>query len=88
MGHWAESLVDEFAQQIGGNPDRRMLTDLAAQAGREMEILSGRSFRPLRRMTSIFENQRLALRRHPGHAGRPMEIWREYGRSPTRLTPR
>jgi hypothetical protein len=36
-----------------------MLTDLAAQAGREMEILSGRSFRPLRRMTSIFETNGL-----------------------------
>jgi hypothetical protein len=59
MGHWAESLVDEVAQQIGGNPDRRLLTDLAVQAGREMEILSGRSFRPLRRATSVFETNGL-----------------------------
>lgn len=59
MGHWAESLVDEFARQIGGNPDRRLLTDLAAQAGREMEVLSGRTFRPLRRMTSVFETNGL-----------------------------
>jgi len=43
MGHWAESLVDEFAQQIGGNPDRRMLTDLAAQAGRQHEDHNGQS---------------------------------------------
>ena len=59
MGHWAESLVDEVAQQIGGNPDRRLLMDLAAQAGRELEVLSGRSFRPLRRMTSVFETNGL-----------------------------
>jgi hypothetical protein len=59
MGHWSESLVDEVAQQIGGNPDRRLLMDLAAQAGREMEVLSGRSFRPLRRMTSVFETNGL-----------------------------
>jgi hypothetical protein len=38
MGHWAESLVDEVAQQIGGNPDRRLLMDLAAQAGRELGV--------------------------------------------------
>ena len=59
MGHWSESLVDEVAEQIGGNPDRRLLRDLAAQAGREMEVLSGRSFRPLRRMTSVFETNGL-----------------------------
>jgi hypothetical protein len=59
MGHWAESLVEEFAQQIGGNPDRRLLTDLAVQAGREIEILSGRSFRPLRRMSSVIETNGL-----------------------------
>jgi hypothetical protein len=59
MGHWSESLVDEIAQQIGGNPDRRLLMDLAAQAGRELEVLSGRSFRPLRRMTSVFETNGL-----------------------------
>ena len=39
----------------GGSPDRRMLTDLLARVGRELEVLSGRSFHPLRRMTSIFE---------------------------------
>jgi hypothetical protein len=32
-----------------------VLIDLAAQAGRELEVLSGRSFHPLRRMTSVFE---------------------------------
>jgi hypothetical protein len=55
MGHWSESLVDELAHETGGNPDRRVLTDLLAQAGRELEILSGRSFHPLRRTTSAIE---------------------------------
>ena len=59
MGHWSESLVDEVAHEVaqrgGGSPDRRLLTDMLARVGRELEILSGRSFHPLRRMTSIFE---------------------------------
>lgn len=50
-----ESLVEELAQQLGGKPDRSVLMDLLAQAGRELETLSGRSFRPLRRTTSTFE---------------------------------
>jgi hypothetical protein len=52
-------LVDEVANDVarrgGGNPDRRMLTDLLAQVGREIDVLAGRSFRPARRATSIFE---------------------------------
>jgi hypothetical protein len=52
-------LVDEVAHEVarrgGGNPDCRMLIDVLAQAGREIEVLSGRSFRPARRTTSIFE---------------------------------
>jgi hypothetical protein len=55
MGHWSESLVDEAAQQIGGSPDRRVLMDLLPQAGRELEVLSGRSYHPLRRTTSVIE---------------------------------
>jgi hypothetical protein len=55
MGHWSESLVDEAAQQIGGEPDRDVLMDLLAKVGREMEVLSGRSFHSVRRMTSVFE---------------------------------
>jgi hypothetical protein len=59
MGHWAESLVDEVAHEVaqrgGGSPDRRMLIDVLAEVGRELEVLSGRSFRPARRMTSVFE---------------------------------
>jgi len=52
-------LVDEVAHEVaqrgGGSPDRRMLIDMLAQAGGEMDILSGRSFQPARRMTSVFE---------------------------------
>lgn len=59
MGHWSESLVDEAVQQIGGSPDRRVLVDLLAQAARELEVLSGRSFHPPRRTTSIFESNGL-----------------------------
>ncbi len=59
MGHWSESLVDEIAHEVaqrgGGSPDRRMLIDMLARVGRELEVLSGRSFRSLRRMTSVFE---------------------------------
>jgi hypothetical protein len=55
MGHWSETLVDELAQQIGGSADRNLLTDLLAQVGRELDVLSGRSFPPLRRTTSTFE---------------------------------
>jgi hypothetical protein len=59
MGHWSEILVDEAAREIaqrgGGSPDRRVVMDLLAQAGRELDVLSGRSFRPARRTTSVFE---------------------------------
>jgi len=55
MGHWSESLVDELAQQVGGSPDRSLLMDLLAQAGRELDVLFGRGFHPLRRTTSTFE---------------------------------
>jgi hypothetical protein len=59
MGHWSESLVDEVAHEVaqrgGGSSDRRMLIDMLAQVGRELDVLSGRSFRPARRTTSIFE---------------------------------
>jgi hypothetical protein len=55
MGHWSEELVDETAQMIGGDPDRRLLTELLHQAGSELELLSGRRFHPIRRTTSSFE---------------------------------
>ena len=59
VGHWSEMLVDEVTREVarrgGSSPDRRMLTDLLARVGRELEVLSGRSFHPPRRATSIFE---------------------------------
>jgi hypothetical protein len=55
MGHWSESLVDEAAQRIGGSPDRGVLMDRLVQVGRELEVLSGRSFHALRRMTLVVE---------------------------------
>lgn len=55
MGHWSEGLVDEAAEFIGGNPDRNQLADLLAKAAGEIEVLSGRSFRPLHRVASTFE---------------------------------
>ncbi len=55
MGHWSESLVDEAAQQLGGSPDRRVLMDVLTKVGRNLEVLSGRSYHPPRRTTSVFE---------------------------------
>ncbi|MEV4568514.1 hypothetical protein AB0K12_32495 [Nonomuraea sp. NPDC049419] len=55
MGHWSESLLDEAEQQIGGKPDRSVLREVLIQAGREIDILSGRSFQPPRRATAVFE---------------------------------
>jgi hypothetical protein len=59
MGHWSEILLDEVAHEVarrgGGNPDRGVLVDMLARVGRELDVLSGRSFRPARRTTSLFE---------------------------------
>jgi hypothetical protein len=59
VGHWSETLADEVvhevAQRAGVIPDRRKVMDTLDRVGRELEILSGRSFHPLRQMTSIFE---------------------------------
>jgi hypothetical protein len=55
MGHWSESLVYEAAQRIGGIPDRGVLVDVLARVGRELEVLSGRSFHALRRATLVIE---------------------------------
>ncbi|MFG3035939.1 hypothetical protein ACGFYZ_03450 [Streptomyces sp. NPDC048330] len=55
MGHWAEGLADEAVKLIGGSPDRQVLTDMLVQAGREIDVLSGRSFQPLRLATSAIE---------------------------------
>ncbi|MGW3403521.1 hypothetical protein [Streptomyces zhihengii] len=55
MGHWSEGLVDEAVKLIGGSPDRQALTDMLVRAGREIDVLSGRTFQPLRRTTSAIE---------------------------------
>ncbi|MFD6444854.1 hypothetical protein ACFWEJ_07125 [Promicromonospora sp. NPDC060204] len=55
MGHWSEGLVDQAAHIIGGSPDRKKLTDLLAHAAAEVEVLSGRTFRPMRRTSSSLE---------------------------------
>jgi hypothetical protein len=79
MGHWSESLVDEAARQIGGNPDRHVLRDLAVQAGRELELLSGRSFHLLRRTTSTIESGGLPFVDvpdvHVGSLKSAVEVW-------------
>jgi hypothetical protein len=59
MGHWSDSLLDEFAQQIGGNPDRRDLAEALAKAGHRIDALTGRIFHPVRQMTSIIESNGL-----------------------------
>ena len=56
MGHWSESLVDDAAAKIGGDPDREALRQMFVQTGREIEVLSGRSFRELRRWTVNIES--------------------------------
>ncbi|GAA5172031.1 hypothetical protein GCM10023321_71340 [Pseudonocardia eucalypti] len=59
MRHWSELLADEAAQRLGGSVDRRVLIDLLARAGGELEVLSGRRFHPMRRMTSVIETNGL-----------------------------
>ncbi|MFE2106561.1 hypothetical protein ACFXAF_11935 [Kitasatospora sp. NPDC059463] len=53
MGHWSEGLVDEVMKLVGGSPDRQALTDILVRTGHEIDVLSGRSFRPLRRAASV-----------------------------------
>jgi hypothetical protein len=59
VGHWSENLADEVVREVvqraGVIPDRRKVMDTLDRVGGELEILSGRSFHPLRQMTSIFE---------------------------------
>src|SRR5438128_2286664 len=55
MGHWSESLVDEVARSVGGNPDRSRIVEILGQVGRETDTLSGRSFHAARRTMSTFE---------------------------------
>ena len=61
MGHWSEDLVEDLAQRLGGSPDRRLLVELLAEAGREIDVLAGRSFRALDRATAIIYSGGLPL---------------------------
>ena len=61
MGHWSEDLVEEFAQRLGGNSDRLLLVELLAEAGREIDVLAGRSFQPPRRATASITSGGLPL---------------------------
>ena len=61
MGHWSEDLVEDLAQHLGGNPDRRLLVELLAEAGSEIDTLAGRSFHPLHRATAIIDSGGLPL---------------------------
>lgn len=55
MRHWSEGLVDEVDRKTGGIFDRRVLIDALAQAGHELDVMSGRNFHPARRSQSVFE---------------------------------
>lgn len=61
MGHWSEDLVEEFTRRFGGNSDRRLLVELLAEAGGEIDVLAGRSFNPPRRATAIITSGGLPL---------------------------
>lgn len=61
MGHWSEDLVEELAQQVGGNPDRHLLLELLGVVGREIDVMAGRSFRPLHRATVTIDPNGLPL---------------------------
>ena len=61
MGHWSEDLAEELAQHLGGSPDRRLLVELLAEAGREIDALAGRNFHALRRATAIIDSGGLPL---------------------------
>ena len=61
MGHWSEDLVEELAEELGGSPDRRLLVELLAEVGSEIDVLAGRNFHPLSRATAIIDSCGLPL---------------------------
>lgn len=50
-----DEVVREVARRGGGTPDRGKVVEKLAEASGELELLSGRSFQPARRKTSVFE---------------------------------
>lgn len=71
MGHWSEDLVEEFALRFEGSSDRHLLVELLGQAGREIDVLAGRSFHPLRRATATITSGGLPLVDIPALEARP-----------------
>ena len=61
MGHWSEDLAEEFDRRLKASPDRRLLVELLAEAGGEIDVLAGRNFRPLHRATAIINSGGLPL---------------------------
>ena len=61
MGHWSEDLAEDLAQRLGDNPDRRLMVELLAEAGSEIDTLAGRSFQPLHRAAAIIDSGGLPL---------------------------
>lgn len=59
VGHWSENLVDDLARQVGGNPDPEELRRVLRKSAEEIETLSGRTFDPVRRSTTVFETNGL-----------------------------
>lgn len=55
VGHWSEELVDDVAGRVGESVDRELLLKTLLAAGREIELMSGRSFHGTRTSTSVFE---------------------------------
>jgi hypothetical protein len=85
MGHWSESLVDEAAQQIGGSPDRRVLTDLLAQR----PAASWRFYPAVASIRCAERPQSSSPTACPSWTSRTCRsarwnLWREQGRSRTR----
>ncbi|MFC0107851.1 hypothetical protein [Kibdelosporangium aridum] len=55
MGHWSEQLADELVQRLGADADPQRVAELLGRVGREIDVLTGRSFAPLRQVTSTLE---------------------------------
>lgn len=55
MGHWSDDLRDEVLEQLGPGVDRQTAIDALAFTGREVDILSGRTFQGVQQSTTEFE---------------------------------
>jgi len=79
MGHWSDGLVDEVAQQIGPAVDRSVLVEAVATAGREIDLLSGHTYHPVREASSAIEPNGLPFvdisHLHVGTVRSPRGAW-------------